>query len=298
MALSAALLGATASQASEPQAPLGGRGVGDSHQNGAQPTDAMPATPVTTELLCEQSFRHELPPLSSASWRIDGNPGDVLSLRYAEAPPLHSELTQADGSRFPAAGVADLSDTQTYFLPRRARYSFTVIAGGAGASYEIALTCADNRPAPSPTITPTPPPAPQPSPSGALRSRTDAVQPVGDLAVSLVWLSTADLDLHVIDSRGEEISFENPRSLTGGLLEHEANGNCTLATSEPSEIVFWKEGTAPTGDYQVIVSYYGTCQGEGEQDFAVGVWIDGALVQLFEGRIAVGQRQSVVDFSY
>jgi len=132
----------------------------------------------------------------------------------------------------------------------------------------------------------------------ALRSRAGEIKAAGDLTVSLLWQSIADLDLHVIDPRGEEIFFENPRSLTGGLLEYEANGSCLMATAEPLESIFWKAGTAPPGEYQVIVDYYGTCGDETEQVFVIGVWIGGEMIKLIEGTIAPQTLQVVHKFGY
>ena len=40
----------------------------------------------------------------------------------------------------------------------------------------------------------------------------------GDVQVTLLWSSVADLDLHVVDPWGEEVCFDNPVSSSGGEL--------------------------------------------------------------------------------
>jgi hypothetical protein len=226
----------------------------------------------------------------------------VLTLHHpgtGEYSDLQIDLQLQDESLIQNNGDSSSSDTQSFLLPRQASYSFTLISDASEVDYEIGLDCASQQVPPSATPTSIPTAQPTPIPrSDALRSRAGEIEAAGDLMVSLLWQSVADLDLHVIDPRGEEIFFENPRSLTGGLLEYEANGSCLMATTEPLESVFWKVGTAPSGEYQVIVDYYGTCGNEAEQEFVVAVWIGGEMVELVEGTIALQTLQPVLEFDY
>ena len=223
-----------------------------------------------------------------------------LYSRYRNArdgSDLRIDLQLEDESLIQAGGGASTSDTQSFLLPLQATYSFTLISNETGVDYEISLACGGLEPLPNPTPTSTPTPQPTPLPQGAaLRQRIADIEATGDLVVSLLWQSVVDLDLHVIDPRGEEIYFENPRSLTGGLLEYEANASCLTATTEPLESIFWKADTAPSGDYQVIVDYYGTCGDEALQEFLVGVWIGGELVEMVEGTIEPQTTQLVHEF--
>ncbi len=299
MALSAGLLAVTVSTSADSSQETGGRFSSGTLAD--EPTPS-PEPLLSLNLPCGQSIRHELLPHSNVTWRIEGQPGDVLSLHYpstSDSSDLRIDLQLEDESLLQARGGASSSDTQSFLLPRQATYSFTLISDESGVDYDIALACGGLQPLPSPTPTSLPTPQPTPIPrSAALRSRTGEIQAAGDLVVSLLWMSMADLDLHVIDPRGEEIYFENPRSLTGGLLEYEANGSCLMATTEPLESIFWKAGTAPSGKYQVIVDYYGTCGNEAEQEFLVGVWIEGELVEMVEGTIGPQTLQLVHEFGY
>ena len=302
MALSAGLLAVTVSTSAGPSQETSGKF--SSGTLGDEPQTATPSSEPLLPLIlpCGQSIRHELLPHSNVTWQIEGEPGDVLSVHYlsaSDSSDLQFDLQLEDESLIQARGGASSSDTRSFLLPRRATYSFTLISDDSGVNYEIALACGGVQPPPSPTPTSLPTPQPTSIPrSAALRSRAGEIEVTGDLVVSLLWQSVADLDLHVIDPREEEIYFENPRSLTGGLLEYEANGSCLTATTEPLESIFWKAGTAPSGKYQVIVDYYATCGNEVEQEFVVGVWIDGELVEMVEGTIGPETLALVHEFRY
>jgi len=73
----------------------------------------------------------------------------------------------------------------------------------------------------------------------------------GDVGVSLLWSDTNDLDLHVIDPSGEEITWFNRSSASGGMLDVDANPGCFTPTTMPLENVFWPVGGAPHGTYVV-----------------------------------------------
>jgi hypothetical protein len=80
----------------------------------------------------------------------------------------------------------------------------------------------------------------------------------GDVQVTLVWADGNDLDLHVIDPSGVEIYFSNPRSPTGGTLDHDDTAGCN-STGTHVENVFWPRGGAPPGRYRVFVKNYSSC---------------------------------------
>ncbi|KAA6320770.1 Murein DD-endopeptidase MepM [termite gut metagenome] len=71
-----------------------------------------------------------------------------------------------------------------------------------------------------------------------------------DVYVTLTWNNNADLHLHITDPYGETISFENPRSFSGGFLDN----NNTWGRG-PENIIWWK-GKAPCGNYDVYVHLY------------------------------------------
>ena len=75
-----------------------------------------------------------------------------------------------------------------------------------------------------------------------------------DVQVSLMWNNYNDLDLHIVCPSGERIHGGNKASACGGELDVDAN--VRAETRKPVENVFWEDGKAPAGKYQVYVHYY------------------------------------------
>jgi len=72
----------------------------------------------------------------------------------------------------------------------------------------------------------------------------------GDVQITLTWDNEADLDLHVIDPLGEEIYYANPTSTSGGELDVDDTDGFG------PENVYWAQGTAPSGVYEVYVHHF------------------------------------------
>ena len=104
-----------------------------------------------------------------------------------------------------------------------------------------------------PATTETPPPPPE----FAARLQRERAQS-GDVQISLLWNSSADLDLECVDSQDELVFVTHP-SRSGGKLDVDMNGTVpgipTRKESEkPVENIFWPQGKAPPGRYRVYVT--------------------------------------------
>lgn len=116
----------------------------------------------------------------------------------------------------------------------------------------------------------------------------------GDVQISLIWNNFNDLDLHVICPDGEKIYFGNRTSECGGELDVDMNVSPT--SEEPVENVYWKEGSAPEGEYKVFVNHY--CNhalpncGD-PTSFKVAIRI-GSFIEEFSGKITYGSEEQFV----
>jgi hypothetical protein len=108
---------------------------------------------------------------------------------------------------------------------------------------------------------------------------------VGDVKVTLSFDPAHDLDLHVIEPGGEEISFAHPMSARGGALDLDSGSNC-IASAASSENIFWPAGSAPRGDYRVRVNLFEQCL-PGAIPFTVRVE-NGEKVDTYRGSFADG----------
>lgn len=118
--------------------------------------------------------------------------------------------------------------------------------------------------------------------------------PEKGLVVSLGWDVNADLDLHVVDPNGTEISPKRPTSaldpgiLDGstpppevGRLDRDSNGNCTL-DSMRLENIQW--GAPAPGEYHIYVDMFSAC-GQTAATFTVNVYSDGVISNSWSGRL-------------
>jgi subtilisin family serine protease len=76
----------------------------------------------------------------------------------------------------------------------------------------------------------------------------------GDVQVLLSWENYNDLDLICVDPFGDYIWFENKKVESLGQLEIDMN--VEPQSNNPVENIFWPDGQAPNGTYNVYVLYY------------------------------------------
>lgn len=121
----------------------------------------------------------------------------------------------------------------------------------------------------------------------------DVVLGTGDVQVTLLWSSGDDFDLHVIDPSGEEISFSNDQSDSGGQLDRDEIPTCGDESTH-AENVFWPEGGAPSGVYQAFVRNYSAC--DAGASYVLEVRVGGQVIIEDRGALAEGQDSQVVEF--
>ena len=102
-----------------------------------------------------------------------------------------------------------------------------------------------------------------------------------DVLVSLSWATEADVDLHVRDPAGDEVSWETPVVASGGELDNDGASDCG-GDAIRTEDAYWPKGTAPSGTYSVFLDYYDDCGAE-LTDYQVTVSLDGGDPASFAG---------------
>ena len=106
----------------------------------------------------------------------------------------------------------------------------------------------------------------------------------GDLEIAVSWDTDADLDLHVVDGRGDEIYWGQEMVDSGGELDLESGTDC-IPDGARTEHVAWSGGTPPPGPYVVRVNYWSGC-GFPETNYVVNVTLNGVRRSIhgtFEG---------------
>lgn len=106
----------------------------------------------------------------------------------------------------------------------------------------------------------------------------------GDVQISVNWTGASDVDLHVTDPGGAEVSFADTVVASGGRLDLDSNPGCTLDNIN-NENVYWPAGGAPHGTYQVVLDYFNDC-GVARTDYVVTVAMAGQPVRTFTGSFA------------
>ncbi|MCB1155350.1 hypothetical protein KDL45_16950 [bacterium] len=102
----------------------------------------------------------------------------------------------------------------------------------------------------------------------------------GDIKVSLTFDASEDLDLYVVEPDGTSINFTSPKSPSGGELDLDSNPLCDI-DGVNNENIYWPIGSAPSGEYQVLVDYFKNC-GASEVHYFVNILIGEELMS-FEG---------------
>lgn len=110
----------------------------------------------------------------------------------------------------------------------------------------------------------------------------------GNPRFNLQFTGDVDLDLYVRTPNGSVISYSND-SANGGTLDVD----CTCSGDCNQENIFWQPGTAPSGQYQFWVKYYGGCGGAGSpsSNYTIRVLNGNTVLQTRTGTLNSGQSQ-------
>ncbi|MFC0603772.1 hypothetical protein [Winogradskyella pulchriflava] len=97
----------------------------------------------------------------------------------------------------------------------------------------------------------------------------------GSPRFNLTWSGNIDLDLYVTDPNGNTISYINPSSSSGGMLDIDCTGGCTGGNSEN---ITWPDG-GPSGQYTFYVNNFDG----GNAPFNIQIRDNGQDVSAFSG---------------
>jgi hypothetical protein len=114
----------------------------------------------------------------------------------------------------------------------------------------------------------------------------------GAVQITLSWETGADIDLHVTDPSGFEISYASRQSPTGGVLDRDARGACVPGTGT-IENVYWSTPTPPRGQYLVDLHYWGDCGVAGLTPAHVSISVGGRTVGVYDVMLTPGERRPI-----
>ena len=114
----------------------------------------------------------------------------------------------------------------------------------------------------------------------------------GDVRISLMWNNRNDLDLHVVEPRGEEIFYLHRESESGGLLDIDMNAGPPFR-NPAVENVYWPDRAAPPGNYRVYVNHYRRQDTPDLTQFTVRILVRGRTSDV-TGHIRFGEPKKLV----
>ncbi len=118
-------------------------------------------------------------------------------------------------------------------------------------------------------------------PSGDIPPEVAALNlPEGDIEITLLWNTNADLQLLVRDPALDSVFDDTPSIPSGGRLAAAGNVNCTPTDAESVSYIYWPTGFLRAGTYEVDVWYQNECNDTRPVDFTLIVSVDNEVVFL------------------
>lgn len=103
----------------------------------------------------------------------------------------------------------------------------------------------------------------------------------GDPRFNLIFTGNVDFDLHVIDPQGEEIDYTHKYSESGGVLDVDC-----IACEHGTENIYWISGTAPSGQYEYWIHFYGTGM-DTISDYELNIIKNGQILETKTGNMTI-----------
>jgi hypothetical protein len=118
----------------------------------------------------------------------------------------------------------------------------------------------------------------------------------GAIQITLAWNTGADIDMYVTDPFGNVVSYQNTQVPSGGMLDHDARGNCRRGPNNTIENVYWNSPQPPPGQYQIVLHYYSDCGGAGPTTTTTSVAVGGRILGTYNLTLMPNQRVPVATF--
>lgn len=115
----------------------------------------------------------------------------------------------------------------------------------------------------------------------------------GQVQVSLIWSTDADLDVHVVDPTGYETFYSQQVAPSGGRLDLDTIPQRGFA-AQHIENIYWDEG-APAGNYTAFIRNFNAYDSLGSP-YQMEVYAGGVLVRTVQGSLVDGQDGQSVTF--
>ena len=239
---------------------IDGDGMATVHAGGVYPDSSLTLLPSAFDISSDVpiAISRDAPAVGEinnqqtfATYSFAGTAGEVISVDMQALGPNLDTLLQIVDSRGAVISVNDDADaTTTDSLIENARLlnddTYTIIAtrygkelGGTEGQFQLTLS----------------------GPADDVPLELAALQlPQGDIEVTLLWGTSADLQLLVRDPIGEVVFDDVPFSNSGGILQENGNVNCIPAdTVAPVSYIYWPLGRIRPGTYEVEVWYQNAC---------------------------------------
>ncbi len=120
--------------------------------------------------------------------------------------------------------------------------------------------------------------------------------PQGAIGVSLVWNTSADLQLLVRDPVGDAVFDDTPQVNSGGVLAAQGNVGCVRAEGTPVSYIYWPNGLLRPGTYEIEVWYQNACNDTTPVQFTLTTLVNNEVV-ITERQLPQPDQRFVVSFT-